>query len=514
MTDKNLLLVNKNDEVLGFKDKESVHKEGLLHRAFSVYIFNNKGQLLIQQRSKLKPLWPLYWANSCCSHPREGEDYERAGERRMKEELGFEVPLRQVDKFVYKRKYKNAGFENEVCAVLVGQYDGKPNPDSKEVAGYKWIDEDKLLSEFKIHPKEYTPWLKIGFKRYIKIKKREAQEKQKINIFLESLAKKVEPAVNKLLTDNTDKKFHKIIKYQVATGGKKLRPALAIISCRLLGGKIEDAIYPAAGIEILHNYTLIIDDIIDHGILRRGKPTVWKKFGVSVAECAGADYTATAFSAANFSKYPVAISQIFSETLKTIFDGELYDVLFEQGGREDEPYVIENRYLKVGKENYYKMIEKKTAFLFGMCCKIGGICADGKDNHLEALRKYGFNLGMAFQIQDDLLDIFGDESKFKKEIGKDVKERKLGNIVICIAFESFSESQRKDFLKIIQKKIINEKDVKKAIEIIKKTDAEVKAKHLAEVFFRKAKDSLKDLPENKWNLMLNNLVDIVNQREK
>ena len=122
---KKLLLVNKKDEVIGFETKEKCHAgKGILHRAFSVYLFNNKGQLLIQQRSKFKKLWPLYWANTCCSHPRKNEGYVGAGERRLKEELGIISPLKMVGKFQYQVRYKNIGSENELCAILIGEYNG------------------------------------------------------------------------------------------------------------------------------------------------------------------------------------------------------------------------------------------------------------------------------------------------------------------------------------------------------------------------------------------------------
>jgi len=512
---KKLILVNKKDKVVGFETKEKCHQgKGILHRAFSIYLFNNKGQLLIQQRSKFKKLWPLYWANTCCSHPRQDESYVKAGERRLKEELGFSCFLKMVDKFQYQAKYKNVGSENEMCAVLVGEYDGKVKANPKEIAAWKWVDVGKLKEDFKKNPGRYTPWLKIGLKRYLKIKEKALKNRKELDLLLKETAKTVDPIIQELLESYIDKKFHKLIDYQVLTGGKRLRPALTIISSKLFGGKIKNVLYPAAGLEILHNCTLIVDDIIDHSELRRKKPTTWFKFGKSIAECMGLDYLAAAFEGANRSKKSAVISEIFAETLKIILNGEILDILFEQRGREEESYIVKNRYHKITKQKYYEMVGRKTASLVQNCCEVGGICAGASNKQLEALKNYGFNLGIAFQVRDDILDIFGEEKKFGKKIGKDIEERKLGNIVILSALSELSKLEKEKILKIIRKKEIKNKDIKEAIKLIKKTNSYQETCHLADSFVKKAKESLKLLPKNKWNKMLENLADFVIQREK
>ncbi len=511
-----LLLVNKKDKVVGVETKENCHKgKGILHRAFSVYIFNNKGQLLIQQRSKFKPLWPLYWwAPTCCSHPRKGEEYIEAGERRLKEEFGFTCSLKMIDKFQYQAKYKNVGSENEMCAILIGEYNGKIKADSKEISNWKWIDINKLQNDFKKNPNKYVPWLKTGFKRYLKIKEKEEKNKKELSLFLKQTAAMVNPVIQELLESHIDKKFYKLVDYQTFTGGKRLRPALTIISSKLLGGKIKDVLYPAAGLEILHNCTLIVDDIIDHAQIRRGKSTVLFKFGQSVAECMGLDYLATAFQGANRSTSPVEISEIFAGTLKTVVDGEILDILFEQQGRQEEPYIAKNRYNRITNREYYKMIGKKTAALFQGCCEVGAISAGASKKQIQVLKNFGFNFGMIFQVRDDILDIFGNEKKFGKKIGKDIEERKLGNIVILFALNELSKPDKEKILKIIRKKEIKNKDIKEAIKLIKKTRACEKACSLAEEFSAKAKEQLKFLPQNKWNKALENLVDFIVQREK
>lgn len=155
-----VVVVNKKDQVLGEKEKVEAHKiKGALHRGFMALIFNKKGEILLLKRSKKKRLWPLFW-DSCCSHPRLGESFLEAGERRLKEELDFTCKLKYVDKFYYRAIYKNIGSEEEICAVLVGKYDGKIEPNPEEIADFRWVRLEELKKEIKEKPEIFTPWLK------------------------------------------------------------------------------------------------------------------------------------------------------------------------------------------------------------------------------------------------------------------------------------------------------------------------------------------------------------------
>lgn len=339
-------------------------------------------------------------------------------------------------------------------------------------------------------------------------------EKEKIDLILGKYSKIVEPVIKKLLVLDIDRKFQGLVRYQIETGGKRLRPVLAIICCQLLGGKLKDVLTPAAGLEILHNYTLIVDDIIDESVHRRGKPTSWFKFGTSIAQCVAMAYAASIFQTAKLSKKPERTLDLFAKALKSIVDGEILDVLFEQAGREKEPYISKNRYLKINENDYFKMVNKKTAFLLQSCCEVGGIMADAKKKDILALRNYGFNLGIAFQIQDDILDIFGGEKKFGKKIGGDILERKGGNIVILIALKDLNSSNRKKLLAILRKKEINQNDIQGAISLIKKTNSREEASLLAQKFIKIANNSLKKLPKNRWNDILASLAGLSLKREK
>ncbi len=163
-----MVLVDKGDNVLGLETRKKCHeRDGILHRAFVIFIFNDKNQLLIQKRSEFKELWPLYWDNTCSGHPWENEKYEQAGERRLKEEFGFSCGLKLLFKFQYHARYKDMGSENELCAVLIGNHNDIVNPNLQEIAEWKWIDLKKLKSGMDENPDEYTPWFKIVMDRII-----------------------------------------------------------------------------------------------------------------------------------------------------------------------------------------------------------------------------------------------------------------------------------------------------------------------------------------------------------
>jgi len=340
-----------------------------------------------------------------------------------------------------------------------------------------------------------------------------AKAKQNISSILEKMSRAIEPVIHDILILGVHKKFHNIVKYQIEAGGKRLRPALAILTGRMMGTREKNIIYPAAALEILHNYTLIIDDIIDHGKLRRGKPTVWKKFGRSTAENISMAYAASIFDLPISQKNKLEIDKILAKTLKAITDGQIFDVLFEQDGREDEEYVVKNRYSQISLRDYFKMINQKTASLISACAEIGGICAGASEKDLKKLKNFGYNIGMAFQIQDDILDILGDEKKFGKKIGKDILERKLGNILILIAMAEFNLKEKEKFLGILRKKKIKSQDVAFGINLIKKTNAAEKAWKLEINFINKAKRDLAKLPQNKWNKILGELINFLASRK-
>lgn len=162
-----LILVDEGDREIGHMDRVGCHSgRGLLHRAFSLLIFNGDGELLLQQRAASKQLWPLYWSNSCCSHPRRAESMQAASQRRLREELGLSCPLHFLFKFQYQAQYDSAGAENELCSVFIGRAAGPVTVNPREINAWRWVSPEALEAEMSGHEaRNFTPWFTLEWQR-------------------------------------------------------------------------------------------------------------------------------------------------------------------------------------------------------------------------------------------------------------------------------------------------------------------------------------------------------------
>jgi len=158
-----LVLVDDQDNSIGYMEKMEVHRKALLHRAFSVFLFNSNGEMLLQRRAMKKYHSGGLWTNTCCSHPYPGETPAEAGRRRMQEELGFETAVQPVFSFIYKAALDNELTEHELDHVLIGEYDGPVHPNEEEVGDYCYKSMDDLRSSLNTHPQLYTAWFQIAF---------------------------------------------------------------------------------------------------------------------------------------------------------------------------------------------------------------------------------------------------------------------------------------------------------------------------------------------------------------
>jgi len=165
-----IVLVDEKDNPVGYAEKINAHQDGgKLHRAFSIFIFNSKKEALLQRRAKVKHTFQSLWSNPCCSHPVKGEKLEDAVHRKLKQELGFDTPLKESFSFVYKATDTKSGLtEHEFDHVFIGHYDGSPNPNPEEVDDWKWIAIDDLRKDVAKHPEKYTPWFPIAFNKLSK----------------------------------------------------------------------------------------------------------------------------------------------------------------------------------------------------------------------------------------------------------------------------------------------------------------------------------------------------------
>ena len=163
-----VILVNEQDEAIGKMEKMEAHEKGLLHRAFSVFIFNKKGELLLHQRAVNKYHSPQLWSNTCCSHPAPGENILEAAHRRLNEEMGFDTALNTLFSFIYKTEFENGLTEHELDHVLTGYYDGPVNPNETEVKDYCFKNNKEIMESMLQQPQKYTSWFKIALPKLLK----------------------------------------------------------------------------------------------------------------------------------------------------------------------------------------------------------------------------------------------------------------------------------------------------------------------------------------------------------
>lgn len=213
--------------------------------------------------------------------------------------------------------------------------------------------------------------------------------------------------------ESVPRSLYEPLKYVLAGGGKRIRPVLLMLSCGAVGGDPRKALQAGAALEILHNFTLVHDDIMDHAGSRRGRKTVHTKWDTNVAILVGDGLLALAYRALLLTKSPhiQEIAKVFTEGVVEVCEGQSYDKEYET-----RPSVTVS--------DYVLMIDKKTAKMVSVAAEIGGLIGNGTRTEIRALQKYGYHVGLAFQIQDDLLDIMGDEKELGKKVGGDLLEGK------------------------------------------------------------------------------------------
>lgn len=216
-------------------------------------------------------------------------------------------------------------------------------------------------------------------------------------------------SVDELNWEREPRKLYEPIAYTLKLGGKRIRPALALMACDMFSEQPEKAIKPALGIEVFHNFTLLHDDIMDKADIRRGKPTVHVKWSENTAILSGDLMQIAAYMLVSETPAPhlKPVLDLFSQTAVEVCEGQQYDMDFETRD-EVEP------------ADYLEMIRLKTAVLLGCSLKTGAIIGEAGEEDAQALYQFGLNVGIAFQLKDDLLDVYGDEKSFGKKIGGDI----------------------------------------------------------------------------------------------
>ncbi len=288
--------------------------------------------------------------------------------------------------------------------------------------------------------------------------------------------------------------------YLLDSGGKRLRPALVLLSSKFYPTDIEKVTSLAAAVETLHTATLVHDDLIDNAFLRRGNPTLNTLWNSAATVLTG-DYLfaqAAAFAAETES---VRVISIFAQTLITICNGELNQIF---GGDKGQPTATAREY-------YYQRIYSKTASLFAASTEAGGLLGGAPQAEAQALRDYGYNLGMAFQIVDDILDFAGNEGDLGKPIGSDLRQGIVTLPTICF-LEAHPEDEAVS--RVLSGRGKGDDEVGAAVEAIKESGAIESSTAEAKRFAAKSRDALSILPHNEYRQAMLDLADFVVERHK
>ncbi len=320
---------------------------------------------------------------------------------------------------------------------------------------------------------------------------------------IEKNAKIVNKSLNSKLKGNP-KKLYDAAGHLIIHGGKRLRPYMVIKSCQILRGKISNAMLAASAVEMVHNFTLVHDDIMDNDEMRHGVPTVHKKFGMSVAILAGDVLFSKAFQIITESKLSSnATTKLVSRLSKACVDvceGQLLDIKMA----EEKKIPTQTEYIT--------MISKKTAALFDVSCAMGAICATNKSNDISNLSSFGKNLGIAFQITDDLIGVMGNPKITKKPVGNDLREGKK-SLPILMAIKSAKGKNKKIILKAFGNSKATRNDLNKAVEVIRSLGIEENVRKQALKYAEKAEKSLSKYSDaSKTDLI--ELLDFVVMRSK
>jgi geranylgeranyl diphosphate synthase type I len=310
---------------------------------------------------------------------------------------------------------------------------------------------------------------------------------------LEKERRAVNLEVQKTLVGKPDL-IYSAAKHLCLAGGKMVRPMLCMLSCEAVGGKRMEVARTGAAIELMHTFTLIHDDIMDGDVLRRGQPSVHKLYGIPTAILAGDLLFSKAFEICDSRAY-----RILARATSEICEGQELDISFET--RAD-----------VSEDEYLEMIRKKTGVLLEAACESGAVVGGGTDKQVEALASFGLSIGLAFQIQDDILGVTADEEKLGKPVGNDIVKGKK-NLIAIKALEALKEKERKELLGILAKKSNTDAEINRAIQLFRDSGSIDYCKKKAREYIKRSDSSLHEIKDSTARKELRLIADYVVKRD-
>ena len=472
MMEELVLCLDSDDNVIDSSSKFTTHHgEGILHRAFSVLIFDSEGRLLVQQRSSDKITFPAVWANSCCSHPLDidGENdnpiegVKEAARRKLDQELGIprtitnDWKFNHIGRFEYKCRWDSDWVEHEIDHVLIVEADCEVNFNRNEIQSVDWLDNDSLIRmmERKGRWKSQliAPWFEAIFNNFlgsgdftidgiISNKKSEIfrcgelsvqhPENSASNVLaaLGQHKEVVEGIIQENLSKIQQERLRGAMSHLFTGGGKRLRAIMPRLVGDAVGNGHQGHYTLGACIEIIHNFTLIHDDIMDQDPIRRGLDAVHVAYDDPTAINAGDAMLALGFEMLADSSH-IEDSQLrhvvsaIGQMVRHVAEGQQEDFEFEERD-------------SVSEDEYISMIAGKTSAMFETCAETGAILAGADSETVANMANWGLNLGLCFQIMDDYIDMTSDTETLGKPAGSDIVQGKRTLIAIH-ALESGAE---------------------------------------------------------------------------
>ena len=527
------ILVNESDAPIGQDTKYNCHvDEGKLHRAFSVLIFNSNNEILLQKRSSEKITFPGVWANACCSHPLytdnelllEGVGTKNAAIRKLEQELGIDVSTITLGDFdfmtrmLYEARADNKWIEREIDHILVLKKDLEINPNVNEIEEIRWISQGDFKSEISKIEKDggvIAPWFRLIIDNFLNewwgdIDKLDSHknnlihdmrmQNQNLSDALKYHKDEIEKRIVEALSITEQDRLKSAMLHLIEGGGKRLRAIIPYLVADALG-RANDGMYDVgASIEIIHNFTLVHDDIMDQDEVRRGRPAVHIAYDLPTAINAGDAMLAVGFELISTieiipDKEIKNLVKVFGNMVRKVSEGQQLDMQFED---------MET----VSEDEYITMISKKTAAMFETCGQVGAMCSSAPFEDIERMKEWGYNLGMCFQLMDDLIDVISDSKTIGKPAGSDIARGKR-TLMIIHALNQGDSPAKTRLLNILGRGgEVSAIEISDAISALNELGSINYAKELAMRYHQKAHDCLRGIEEGNALTILRELTDL------
>ncbi len=540
-----VILVDEQDSEIGKASKVSAHYQaGLLHRAFSVLLFDTNGKLLLQKRADDKVTFPGVWANSCCSHPL-SSDHEseltdalgvkRAAVRKLHQELGIAQSELNIDDFhfitkmMYSSRMNPDWIEREIDHILIVQADVTVTINENEVSEIKWVTQDELQNILAGNVDlggEIAPWFRciaerimtdewwqsVGNKDSImQLRDGHIHDMGDVSNMLSGATgaglntsiMEVKPFIEQRISDSLCASKHSRLSsammHLIEGGGKRLRATLPWLVGKAVGNSHSGLLDIGAAIEIVHNFTLVHDDIMDDDDTRRGLNAVHIEYGLPTAINAGDAMLAIAFErlvgAKGLEHKDVgAMVNRLAWMVRRVSEGQQLDIEFEDR-------------IAVSESDYFEMIEGKTAVMFLTCAEVGARMSGADAATIQCMADWGLAVGLCFQLMDDLIDVLSDSDTLGKPAGSDLAQGKR-TLMVIHALSQPESPELNDLKSVLGKgESATQAEIDRGLAALKSIGSVDYARMRAEEYHQKAHSCLDMLPNSPALLALRELTD-------